>query len=209
MSEKINYSEVISFRSKISEKFPRPPRKTRAWKDYPAIGPVLNFGSGKKSGAHHAEISHYYKEVFSCDSDPNAEADFSSIDKIDKKFSLIIAEHVLEHVETEYFVQEMSKIFYDLLLDNGKIVVTVPNLYCYGVFFSDFDHKNICGHLDMACIMCARGLSLAEYFVWSKMKYMNAQEKFSESEKMLETFMEKNYGLQTDRYVTMVFEKNG
>lgn len=153
-----------------------------------------------------------YKEVFSCDSDPNAEADFSSIDKIDKKFSLIIAEHVLEHVETEYFVQEMSmsKIFYDLLLDNEKNSSSYSSQsVLLRFFFSDFDHKNICGHLDMACIMCARSLSLSEYFVWSKMKYMNAQEKFSESEKMLETFMEKNYGLQTDRYVTLVFEKRG
>jgi hypothetical protein len=209
MSKKLSYSEIVSFRSKVSEKFPKPIRKPRMWKDYPTTGPVLNFGSGKKDGAHNLELLHYYQEVFCCDSDPNSGADFSSIEEVDSKFSLIIAEHVLEHVETNYFVHELSKRFYDLLLDDGKLIITVPNMYCYGVFFSDFDHKNICGHLDMACIMCARNLQISDYFLWSKIKYMNLQNNFSDTEKFIESFIEKHYGLQTDRYVTLVFQKNG
>lgn len=38
---------------------------------------------------------------------------------------------------------------------------------------------------------------------------MNLQNNFSDTEKFIESFIEKHYGLQTDRYVTLVFQKNG
>lgn len=207
MTQEISYSNIVSFRSKVSEKFPKPIRKPRTWSSYSCKSTVLNFGSGKKDSANNRELISVYGNVKTCDSDPEAFADYCSIDQIEEKFGLIVAEHVIEHIDTPFFVNTLSKRFSELLEKNGKLIITIPNLYCYGTFFSDFDHKNLCGHLDIACILCSKGLEIIDYFLWSKLNYMALQSNFSESEKKLELFMEKNYGLQTDRYVTLVFEK--
>ena len=205
----VSYSSIVSFRNIVTKKFPTVARKSRNWRAYPCEGKVLSFGSGKKTGSQFVELKSIYKNIVSCDSDPEAEADYRSIEDIQETFDLIIAEHVLEHIDTDYFVNTLSQKISSIANNNCKLLITVPNLYCYGTFFSDFDHKNLCGSLDIACVLCAHGFALSDYYRWSKMNYMEAQNNFSETERFLEQFIEKNYGLQTDRYVTLVFEKNG
>lgn len=208
----ISYSSVIENRAKIGAKFPKLVRKGRAWSEIPCVGTVLNFGSGKVTGANHSEIKRTYRLVFSCDSDPNSGADWASLEEATsggRKFDMIVAEHVLEHIDTPTFVDVVSVRLAESINPDGKLVITIPNIYCFGTFFSDYDHKNFAAPLDIAAIICCRGFEMTDFFRWSKSKHMSYQVNMTEAERFVEEFVEKNYGLQSDRYLTMVFKKNG
>lgn len=205
----IQYSEVIFYRKKIVEKFPQLIRKPRNWQDYVCEGgKVLNFGSGDVNAEHHKEIKNVFKNVCSCDSDPAFSADYLDLNLIDDKFDLIVGEHVLEHIETKEVIN-IAKKFNSLLNDNGKLVLTIPNLNNFSSYFGDFDHKNSAPPVDLAAIVCCANFELIDFFRWSKLKHMQAQLGMNEAEKFIEHFMERHYGLQTDRYITMVHQKNG
>jgi len=205
----ITYTEIIDQRSKIDSKFPTIIRKARTWQNYRNAKNVLHFGSGDVRNPNHKEIEKLFKCVKSCDICPSSGSDYSDINVIEEKFDLIIAEHVLEHIEVVDVIENISKKFFELLNDQGKLIITIPNLYCFGTFLSDHDHKNFSPPIDTAAIFCCRGFDLIEYYKWSKLSHMSYQRSMLEIENFLEKFMEKNYGLQTDRYITMVFEKNG
>jgi len=107
----ILYSDILQQRSRLSGFFSSARRKPRIWAEYPYAGNVLNFGSGNVKAANHQEIVNSYKEVYACDTDPASGAEFISIEKITKKFDLIICEHVFEHIKPEVFVDGLKKIF--------------------------------------------------------------------------------------------------
>lgn len=205
----ISYSEILEQRSKINSQFPALARKVRSWQNYANAIRVLHFGSGDVKKPNHREIENYFSIVKSCDSDPLSGSDYRDVYSIEEKFDLIIAEHVLEHIETAEVIEKLSKKLFELLDLKGRLVITVPNLYCLGTFLSDHDHKNLSPPTDTAAIFCCRGFDLVEYYRWSKSNFMSYQNSMTEFEKSLEVFIDKNYGLQTDRYITMVLQKNG
>jgi predicted SAM-dependent methyltransferase len=205
----ILYSEVFKTRAKITQAFPTINRKSRNWSFYPCTDKVLNFGSGDVNAANHIELKNYYKNVYACDSDPLSGANYANINDVDQKFGLIIAEHVFEHIKVEDLVNGLAQKFYDLLNDNSKMVITIPNIHNFGNFFVDYDHKNYAPPTDLAAIFCCCGFELVDYFKWSKSKHMINQANMSKIDQYLEAFLESNYGLQMDRYITLVFAKNG
>jgi len=208
---KLVYSEVIKNRVIISTKFPVLERRGRVWRAFGCTGVVLNLGSGNVTCANHREIASAYSDcqVFSCDSDQNSGADWTSLEEAtsSQKYDLIVAEHFLEHIDTQEFADTLSVQIVEAIKPKGTLVITIPNIYCFGTFFSDYDHKNFASPVDIAAIFCCRGLEIVDFFRWSKPKQMMYQENMTEVERFVESFIEKNYGLQTDRYVTMVFRK--
>jgi predicted SAM-dependent methyltransferase len=205
----ILYSEIFKTRAKITQAFPAVIRKPRDWSHYPCSDKVLNFGSGNVAAPNHVELKRYYKDVYACDSDPLSGADYMGINDVDKKFGLIIAEHVFEHIKIDDIVNGLAQKFYSLLNDNSKLVITIPNIHNFGNFFVDYDHKNYAPPTDLAAIFCCCGFELIDYFKWSKARYMQFQASMNETDRYLEEFLESNYGLQLDRYITLVFTKNG
>ena len=205
----ISYLDILSHRTQLSQSFTNPRRKSRIWSDYPCDSTVLNFGSGDVNAPNHKEISYIYKEVKACDSDPASGAHYRSVEEIEEKFGLVIAEHVFEHITPQSFVEGLAKRIHDLIIPGGRLVATLPNIYNFGNFFVDFDHKNLAPPVDLAAIFCCVGFKFEDFYRWSKQKHMAYHVGMNETEKFLETFLERNYGLQTDRYVTMVLRKNG
>ena len=205
----IYYSSVIANRAKICSQFPSLVRKRRIWHDFLVEGKVLNFGCGNIKAANYQEIKSIFRDVKSCDNDPTAGADYNSINSIDEKFDLIIGEHVLEHIKVEDVINGLVQKFNSLLNENGKLVLTIPNLYNFGAYFNHFDHKNSAPPIDLAAIICCANFDLIDMFKWSKDKHMINQANMSKIDQYLEAFLESNYGLQMDRYITLVFAKNG
>lgn len=206
----LSYTSIVSFRRDISIKFQKIERRPRFWPRIVKGGSVLNYGSGKKDSESCREIISVYGNVKTCDNDPDAKPDYPGIEAIkDQTFDLIIAEHLIEHIEVGYFIDVVSQKLSELVKDSGKLLITIPNTSCYGSIFSHYDHKNFSPPSDIACILSARNFNLIDCCLWSKQSHMIRQRNFTEMEKMLEKFMNENYGLQTDRYITMVFDKNG
>ena len=203
----ISYSDVTAHRAKICSNFPALNRKNRFWQNYVVEGKTLNFGCGNVKAASHQEIKSVFKNVASCDNDITTGADYNDIKLIDEKFDLIVSEHVLEHIKVEDVINGLIQKFNDLLNENGKLVITIPNLYNFGAYFTDFDHKNASPPIDLAAIICCANFNLIDIFKWSKDKHMKLQFNMTDAEKAIETFMETHYNLQTDRYITMVFNK--
>jgi predicted SAM-dependent methyltransferase len=205
----ISYSDVIAHRAKICSDFPSLNRKNRFWQNYFVEGKILNFGCGNVKAASHQEIKNVFRNVKSCDSDTTTGTDYNDIRLIDEKFDLIIGEHVLEHIKVEDIINGLAQKFNNLLNENGKLILTIPNLHNFGAYFTDFDHKNSAPPIDLAAIICCANFDLIDMFKWSKDKHMISQLNMTDFEKTIEKFMEMNYGLETDRYITMVFNKNG
>lgn len=61
-----------------------------------------------------------------------------------KKYDFIIMSHVLEHIEKSEIIPLLKKIYSDILNDNGKLCVMVPNAQsntdCYWAY-EDFTHQ--------------------------------------------------------------------
>lgn len=207
----ILYSDVMKHRNKIGKFFSETKRNPRTWDLYQSSGNVLSFGSGNVNDPNYQEIKNIFVNTFSCDSDTSSGADYKNLDEIEKtkKFDLIICEHVLEHVKIEDFINDLAEKLYNVGADDSKLVVTLPNIYNVGGFFCNFDHKNFAPPIDIAAILCCVGFELIDVYKWSKIHHMVQHFSMNEIEKFLENFLEKNYGLEVDRYVTMVFQKNG
>lgn len=206
---KILYSDIVKQRGKINNYFSDAIRKPRIWTDYPCSGNVLSFGSGNVDSANHQEIKLNYNNVISCDSDLSSGSDYKNLVEIDKKFDLIICEHVFEHIKIEEFIGGLAQKFYDICNDNSKFIITIPNVNNFGSFFSHFDHKNFSPPIDLAAIFCCVGFEVKEVYKWSKINHMINHNNFDDTENYLSIFLQKHYGLELDRYITMVFQKNG
>jgi hypothetical protein len=205
----VTYSDVISNRRKVVDKFPTIERKNRVWHPFFGKRKVLHFGSGNVSHNAHRELCSIFKVVTSCDLDSKTGADYHVLDDISEKFDLIVAEHVFEHITPQDLIDSMADKISSRLEDGGHLLVTIPNLMNFVGYFADFDHKNLAPPVDIAAIFCCFGLEVVDFFRWSKVNHMIAQQNMNETEKMLEAFLEKHYGLQADKYITMVFQKNG
>lgn len=204
-----SYIEIYKKRGEIGTYFSNAKRKPRIWNDYLYNEKVLNFGSGDVNAANHQEIKNIFRNVFSCDSDVSSGADYKNINEIDTKFDLVICEQVFEHIKIEDFINGFAKKIFDICNQKSNLIITLPNIYNVGTFFSDFDHKNFSPPIDLAAIFCCNGFQIKEVYKWSKINHMVAQQQFNDTEKYLSFFLEKHYGLEIDRYITMVFEKNG
>ena len=202
----ITYKDIISQRAKIHQKFKLLERKGRTFP--PCNNDVLHFGSGDVNSPNHKEIEKLYSKVYSCDSDEKSGSDYKDIfDIVDKKFGMIICEHVLEHIPVEILINRISQKFSDLLIEDGILLVTLPNINNFSSYFSDYDHTCHVPPYDIASIICCRGFEVADMFRWSKSHKMLKQSEMNQTELFVENFMEMNYGLQLDQYVTMILKK--
>ena len=203
------YSKIKISQAKIIKNFPMISRRGRLWQNYSCNGKVLNFGSGNVNNSAHREIKHAFENVVSCDSDSLSGADYNNIYQIEDKFDLIIGEHILEHITVDDIINSLSKKFYNLLNDNGKLLLTIPNINNFGSYFTNFDHKNSSPPIDIASIICCKGFEVIDFFRWSKINQMERQLHMNDFEIKLAEFMKIHYDLEIDKYITMVFQKSG
>jgi predicted SAM-dependent methyltransferase len=146
------------------------------------------------------------KKVISIDSDIESGSNYKTItEAIDKetyKYDGLFCEHVVEHIP----VQELPQIFKELrvlLKKDADVVITVPNIYNFGNFFQNYEHINYSPPIHIAAIIEMEGYKCDNIFSWSKQKHFIRHTNFNETEVYIANFMEREYGLQLGRYVTI------
>lgn len=209
MTQEITYTDIVSKRAEIHKKFEPLVRKTRMWNEisFKETARTLHFGSGNIRLPNHREVCSMFPNVVSCDSDTSSGADYFNLDHVQGKFDLIISEHVLEHIEINSLIKTVAPKLCGLLDSDGSMLITIPNIRNFGGYFSDFDHKNHVPPVDIASIFSCFGVNTVDMYRWSKSSRMAKQSKMTDSEKMIEKFLEEYYELQTDQYVTILFKK--
>lgn len=209
MIREITYTDIVTKRTQLHQKFEPLIRKTRRWNEavFRKATRTLHFGSGNVNLPNHKEVCSLFPNVVACDADISSGADYFHLDQVEGKFDLIISEHVLEHISINVLIRDVAPSLCDLLEKDGIMIITIPNIKNFGGYFSDHDHKNHVPPTDIAAIFNCFGLNVVDMYRWSKSSRMTKQNKMSDLEKMLEHFLEEYYELQTDQYVTMVFQK--
>ncbi len=88
---------------------------------------ILDFGCGSKS------FNEYYKNDFNYEYvgyDDNSGFHNAESQKIKGKFDLIIMSEVIEHISLDKFEELLNFSLQSWLKDNGKILITTPNINC-------------------------------------------------------------------------------
>ncbi|MFW9875820.1 MAG: methyltransferase domain-containing protein [Candidatus Thorarchaeota archaeon] len=106
-------------------------------------GNVLDVGAGKNKMllsvlSEKLNNGRYY----SLDTDPTGDFDFDSYEDIpdNLSFSLICANQVFEHLELQESI-DMMYITSKYLEDNGKFIITIPNISHPNRYFGDITHQ--------------------------------------------------------------------
>ena len=76
----------------------------------------------------------------SMDIDKSLPHDYYNLDDINEKFDIIVMSEVIEHLNFEEALNTLQKLR-DLLNENGKIIISTPNIHHPNSFFWDVTHK--------------------------------------------------------------------
>jgi hypothetical protein len=133
-------------------------------------GNILDIGSGKEKVfltliSSKLTTGKYY----SLDTDPQGNFDFNTIDDIpdDLKFSLIIANQVLEHLD----IQESIGLMYKAsshLESEGKLIATVPNIAHPIRQISNITHRTAWGYNSLYMLFKYADLNVVKIARYSK-----------------------------------------
>lgn len=96
--------------------------------------------------------------------------DYYSMDEINENFNIILLLDVIEHLSLQEGFSLLLKC-YKILLNKGKIIITIPNIYHPNAIFSDCTHKTFYSWYDLAALVSIAGFkNLKIYRVSSKTK---------------------------------------
>ena len=207
---RFNYNEIIETASNINKRFGRMSYRenggaSRA--NYIWDKKVLNFGSGDLQKGDNLFFSKMASDLSSVDNNPAVEADFKSLEeiKVDNHYDVIIAEHVLEHIP----INEVDNIAFEfkrLVNENGRLIITLPNIRNFGAWFCDHQHVNYAPPEQIAAIFELHGFKTIDRFGWSKQSHFERHVKHIPEIQHFISFLRMEYGLEIWRYVTYILE---
>jgi len=202
----ISYDKVIENASKIKERIGKieylPYRDLSCFHNKE----IIHFGSGKVEKSNHQMIKEIASKVISIDCDKDSGADYATpknaLQKETKKYDGLFSEHVIEHIP----IQAVPEIFRDLrclLNKDAEVILTIPNIYNFGAFFSNYEHVNFSPPDHIASIIELEGFPCNKIFSWSKQRHVQRHSSLSEVEFFIANFLEKEFNLQLARFVTI------
>jgi len=199
----ISYSEVTRRRAEIRSRIPFRYMSGRNW----AIirdRSVVSLGCGSVEGSQFLELKQVSSSVVGVDTDPQSGAHYSALSDVPAdQHNALVAEHVLEHLTHAQMLDAFTEIA-RILVPGSPVIITLPNINNFGIWFHDFDHKSFCPPVDTAAILEAHGFHVTDLFGWSKHARFMRHQSMNDFEQHLCAFIEENWGLTLPHYVTIV-----
>ena len=198
----VSYSDVIARRVQINSRIPPRYAPGRSWE--PIRGrQVLSLGCGSVEGEQFKELLAAAAGAEGVDTDPKSGAKFRTLLEVPSgEFTALVAEHVLEHLTHEQVLSSFKQAA-RILPQGATVIITLPNINNFGIWFSDFDHKNFCPPVDTAAILELHGFQVMDMFGWSKPSRYQRHLAMGDQERALCAFMEANWGLTLPQYITI------
>jgi len=205
----LSYTKVIENASKINERIEKIQYVSGRDVSFLKDKNIIHFGSGSVKKPNHEMIVNLSKKTISIDKDLMSGSDYKSIEDAIKnekiKYDALVCEHVLEHLNISS-IASIFKSFKNILKPDADVMVTIPNIYNFGAWFQDYEHVNFAPPNHIASIIEIQGYECVNMFMWSKHKHMLRHQSLNETDRYIANFLEKEYGLQLGRYVTIKFK---
>ncbi len=94
----------------------------------------------------------------SMDIDQEQHHDYYDLDKIDKKFDLVLSFEVIEHIVFDEGIEMLQKV-YDLLKPGGKLIVSTPNVFHPNRYW-EYSHKVSYRYDELGGILLSLGFKI-------------------------------------------------
>ncbi len=160
---------------------------------------VLDLGAGAKIAK-----SIVHGEYRSLDSDPTHGHDYSHIDQIEESFDGIIANQFFEHLTFEDGIAFFEKIA-NILLPEGVMIVTIPNICHPTSWHLNWDHKAFWGYWDIGVMMEINDVEIIDIVKYRKRP--DEIYELTEDEKKLIELISKIFSMDYCRYVLLTGKK--
>jgi 2-polyprenyl-3-methyl-5-hydroxy-6-metoxy-1,4-benzoquinol methylase len=166
----IDWSELISCRDKIHQRYPKiwalKLIKRPSWLLKRQLRPGMRI---LEVGASDKRMRKMVREVYpdihykSMDIDRSRPHDYYSLDEIKEQFDLVILFEVIEHLELEQGMEMLNRI-YDLLIDGGILIISTPNIFNPGRFWFDATHRTAYSYEELGGIVLSQGFEVLEIY---------------------------------------------
>ena len=198
----INYTDVVSSRSQITSRIPMRYTPGRSWESVRERR-VLSLGCGPVEGSQFKELLASAAGVEGVDTDPKTGALYRTLAEVPSgEFTSLVAEHVLEHMTHDQILDAFEQAA-RILSPGSTVIITLPNINNFGIWFGDHDHKSFCPPVDTASMLELHGFHVADMFGWSKQSRFQRHMSMSEQECAIARFVEENWGLTLPQYITI------
>jgi len=89
--------------------------------------------------------------------------DFYSLDDVNEQFDVVLLFDVIEHLELDEGVQLLQQIR-DVLLPEGLLMISVPNVFNPSRFWMDATHKTAYSYEELGGILLSQRFSVREIY---------------------------------------------
>ena len=176
----LDWSKLISYRDKIHERYPQiwalKLIKRPSWLVKRHLRPVMRIlDVGASDRRMENRVKGVYPDILykSMDIDRSVTHDYYSLDNINEQFDLIILFEVIEHLELEQGVEMLGRLN-ELLIDEGKLIISTPNIFHPNRFWTTATHKTAYSYEELGGIVLSQGfevLGIYRTFHASLLKY--------------------------------------
>jgi SAM-dependent methyltransferase len=165
-----DWSQIIHYRDQIHQRYRKiwniPLIKRRFSLIDRNIRPgmrLLDVGAGErgmkgKIGKKHDGV--IYKSM---DIDGRLLHDYYALDEVDEQFDLILLLDVIEHLVLEDGVKMLKRIN-ELLVEGGKLIINIPNIFNPSRFWLDATHKTAYSYDELGGIVLSQGFDVLEIY---------------------------------------------
>ncbi len=141
------WGEQLQWREKVHRQYPEVWDLRIVRKRLPFILRYLREGeSVLEIGAHDRKLGGRIQEYRprtlykSLDIDPSFQHDYTSLEKVNETFDMVLLFEVIEHLDWESGREMAAKIF-GVLKPGGRVILTTPNIYTPGQYWKDVSHR--------------------------------------------------------------------
>ncbi len=162
----VDWSILIFYREKIHERYPTIWNlkliKRPSWLLKKVLRPgmhVLDVGAGDRR--MEKRVKDIYPDIVykSMDVDRSNYHDYYSLDEIKERFNLVILFAVIEHLTLEEGLN-LLKSLYELLADEGILLISTVNVFHPNRFWATSDHKTAYSYDELGGIVLSQGFEV-------------------------------------------------
>ena len=170
MMESISWSKLYSYRLQIRKSYPSVYRiKIKKRLLDIIIEELKDFSKILDVGAHNRKLGEYLLKINptiiykSMDIDKSLPHDYYNLNDINENFDIIILSEVIEHIHFEEGVRTLQKLR-ELLNEDGKIIISIPNVDHPNRFFRDITHKVPYRYDELGAVLLYIGFNVNKIF---------------------------------------------
>lgn len=126
------------------------------------INKILDFGANDRNFFNFLRSCGVHNYYFSYDTDDSLFHDFYSLDEITERFDLVTMFAVVEHIQSEIFIDQILPRIYEILNPGGILIIYTNNIYHPLGIRMDIDHEVGYGLRELYAICRCSGFSLID-----------------------------------------------